>query len=396
MSADTCDVAVIGAGPYGLSATAHLHAADGLDIRLYGRPMTFWQEHMPEGMLLRSPYVASQLSDPTGELTLDTFGSAVREPVGKPVPLRRFVDYGRWFQQSTFSGIDERLVASVETDNGRYRLELEDGAVVRPRRVVVAAGIESFPRWPEEFARLPRELVSHAVEHRSLAGFSGRRVAVIGGGQSALESAALLHEAGAEVEVLVRAERIYYLRRVPRLHALGPLTSFLFAPAEVGPAGISRLVSAPDLYRRLPRRLQDRFSVRSLRPAGAAWLAPRLADVPISLGARVTGAREQQGAVELVLQDGRRRSVDHVLLCTGYAVDVRRYAFLGPRLLDRLACVGGYPRLDAGFESSVPRLHFLGAPASWSFGPLTRFVAGVEFTAPALARAVMARIRRGE
>jgi cation diffusion facilitator CzcD-associated flavoprotein CzcO len=274
--------------------------------------------------------------------------------------------------------------------NGSFRLDLADGDSVTAGRVIVAAGIMPFAWTPPAFRNLTPELASHSSVHRDLDCFRGRRVIVIGGGQSALESAALLHELGAEVEVLVRAARIYFLRRAHGvLHRLGPLTRALFAPAEVGPAGVSRLVSAPDVYRRLPRSVQDRFSVRSLRPAGAAWLQSRLEGVPMTFNAAVASAREESGVVELTLTDGSTRRADHVLLATGYRVDVTGYRFLPLELLQRIARVGGYPRLRSGFESSVPGLHFLGAPSAWSFGPLMRFVAGTEFAAPALTRAVL-------
>ncbi|MGI5512851.1 FAD-dependent monooxygenase [Streptomyces sp. CA-106131] len=46
-------VLIVGAGPYGLSAAA-LARERGMDTQVVGRPMGFWHEHMPEGMLLRS------------------------------------------------------------------------------------------------------------------------------------------------------------------------------------------------------------------------------------------------------------------------------------------------------------------------------------------------------
>jgi cation diffusion facilitator CzcD-associated flavoprotein CzcO len=391
LSTNDCDVAIIGAGPYGLAAAAHLHAANGLDIRVFGEPMSFWDEQMPRGMILRSPYVASNIADPERSLTLDGYQEQTRRHLPKPVALEQFVDYGRWFQTQTVPGThqDRRVVERVAR-NGSFRLDLADGDSVTAGRVIVAAGIMPFAWIPPAFRNLAPELASHSSVHRDLSCFRGRRVIVIGGGQSALESAALLHELGAEVEVLVRAARIYFLRRAHGvLHRLGPLTRALFAPAEVGPAGVSRLVSAPDVYRRLPRSVQDRFSVRSLRPAGAAWLQSRLEGVPMTFNAAVATAREENGVVELTLTDGSTRRADHVLLATGYRVDVTGYRFLPVELLQRIARVGGYPRLRRGFESSVPGLHFLGAPSAWSFGPLMRFVAGTEFAAPALTRSVL-------
>jgi cation diffusion facilitator CzcD-associated flavoprotein CzcO len=391
VSANDCDVAIIGAGPYGLAAAAHLHAANGLDIRVFGEPMSFWDEQMPRGMILRSPYVASNIADPERALTLDGYQDKTSRQLPQPVALEQFVDYGRWFQGQAVPAtqVDGRRVLRIER-NGGFRLDLSDGDSVRSARTIVAAGIMPFAWTPRAFRGLPVEFASHSSTHRDLGRFRGRRVIVIGGGQSALESAALLHELGADVEVLVRRERIYFLRRAHGvLHRLGPITRAIFAPAEVGPAGISRLVSAPDLYRRLPRSLQDRFTVRSLRPAGAAWLEDRVDGIPMTVNARVVEAQEKSGQVELTLSDGSQRRADHVLLATGYRVDVTGYDFLPDALLQRIARVGGYPRLRRGFESSVPGLHFLGAPSAWSFGPLMRFVAGTEFAAPALTRSVL-------
>jgi FAD-dependent urate hydroxylase len=390
-----CDIGIVGAGPYGLAAASHLHAANGLSIRVFGEPMSFWERQMPRGMLLRSPYVASNIADPERALTLDGYQADVRRELSPPVPLEAFVDYGRWFQRNAFPQLDGRQVARIEK-NGAFELELADGERVRAKRVIVAGGILPFAFTPPEFRGLPSELASHASEHRDLASFAGKSVVVVGGGQSALETAALLHEGGAQVEILVRGPRIYFLRRARGLsHRLGPLTRLVFDSAEVGPAGISRLVAAPNWYRRLPRRLQDRFSVRSLRPAGAAWLQPRLEGVPVSFSAGVVSAHESAGQVELKLRDGSTRRADHVLLATGYRVDISAYSFLPSRLLQRIDRVGGYPRLSRGFESSLTGLHFLGAPAAWSYGPLMRFVAGTEFTAPTLTRAVLGSRRRG-
>jgi hypothetical protein len=165
----------------------------------------------------------------------------------------------------------------------------------------------------------------------------------------------------------------------------------MFAPAEVGPAGLSRLVERPGLYRRLPRTLQDRFAARSLRPAGAAWLVPRLRGIPIRNGVVVRVAKRFDGHVRLTLSDGSERSVEHVLLATGFRVDIGRYGFLPDDLLASIDQIEGYPRLSRTFESSIPGLYFLGAPAAWSFGPLMRFVAGTGWSAQAVAHGLERR-----
>jgi hypothetical protein len=121
---------------------------------------------------------------------------------------------------------------------------------------------------------------------------------------------------------------------------------------------------------------------------------PRLEDISILTGAWVDQARAEGERVRVTLNDGGVRLVDHILLATGYEVDIAGYDFLAPSLLKSIDRVGGYPRLSAGFETSVPRLHVVGAPAAWSFGPLMRFVAGTGFTASSLARAVLRQRRK--
>lgn len=385
-------MAIIGAGPYGLAASAHVGRL-GLSTRVIGEPMWFWQRRMPAGMFLRSPNVATDIADPDNIFSLRAFGAASGRAISSPLPIEQFIDYGLWVQQQVAPTVDPRRVERIDRHQGGFRLTFAGGELTTAAQVVVAAGIAPFAERPKQFDQLPAELATHSSDHADLSAFAGRRVAVVGGGQSALESAALLREAGCETEVLARASHVFFLRRQPWLHHLGPLTRLMFAPAEVGPAGLSRLVELPGWYRRLPRVLQDRFAVRSLRPAGAAWLIPRLRDVPITSGAAVTAAESVDGYVRLILNDGSERRVDHVLLATGFRVDIGRYPFLSDDLLRAVKQVDGYPCLSRTFESSVPGLYFLGAPAAWSFGPLLRFVAGTSWAARALARGIELRAR---
>src|ERR1700749_4118262 len=90
-----CNFLILGAGPYGLSAAAYLRAA-GVEARVFGEPMSFWEKQMPVGMCLRSNWGASHIADPAQELTLDAYCRERGNHISKPIPLDRFVDYGRW------------------------------------------------------------------------------------------------------------------------------------------------------------------------------------------------------------------------------------------------------------------------------------------------------------
>lgn len=378
-------VALIGAGPYGLSAAAYLRAS-GVETRVFGKPMAFWQEQMPDGMCLRSNFGASHIADPRRELTFDEYCRQEGNHVGKPIPIERFVDYGLWYQRRAVPDLDPRFVRTVELDAGGFKLHLSDGQEITSRRVVVACGIGAFTMRPEVFAGIPPALASHTSEHKDLEKFKGLRVVVIGAGQSALESAALLKETGTQVEVIARTKTLNWVGLHPRMHHLGVVSKMLYSSRDVGPAGISRLVAMPHLFRRFPRRFQERTAYRAIRPAGAGWLQTRIEGVPITLGRKVISAVPAGTQLRLRLDDGTERVVDHALLATGFRVDISRYPFLSQSIIKRLETVGGYPVLGRGLQSSIPGLHFLGKPAAWSFGPLLGFVSGAEFASDELVR----------
>jgi len=281
-----CFVTVIGAGPYGLAASAYLRAA-GVETRVFGEPMSFWQRQMPIGMFLRSNLGASHIAHPSRHLTLDDYSRQTGNTIAKPIPLDLFVNYGHWFQRQAVPNIEKRQVQKIAPNGSGFKLTLDDGEEFHSVRVVVATGISGFAVRPEVFAQIPSTLASHSSEHKDLGKFRGRRVAVIGAGQSALESAVLLQESGVEVEVIGRKKILNWVGLHPRLHHLGPISKLLYSDRDVGPAGISRLVAMPHVFRRFPRGFQSRTAYRAIRPAVAGWLRPRMTNLPITLGRAV-------------------------------------------------------------------------------------------------------------
>lgn len=382
------DVIVIGAGPYGLSAAAHLRTIPGLQTRVFGQPMSFWKENMPEGMFLRSPWCASHIADPKNAFSLEAFTAAKGNHLPEPIPVERFIDYGRWFQKQAAPDLDTRKVKLLDTGTNGFQVTAEDGETFEATRVVVATGIAPFAFRPPEFASLPAALTSHAVDHSDLSKFSGKKVFVVGGGQSALESAAILHEKGAKVEVVMRRPELRWLRWRVALQRIKPIGRLLYSPRDVGPAGISQLVARPDLLRLFPRGMQDKIGRRSIKPAGAVWLQSRLKDVPVRSSRSISSAKPLGNRVRIQLDDGSTDEGDHILCGTGYRIDISKYDFLSPQLVSQIDRFEGYPKLRPGLESSVSGLHFLGAPAAWSFGPVARFVSGTYYCVGALTRKI--------
>jgi FAD-dependent urate hydroxylase len=358
-----------------------------MDVTVFGEPMNFWANGMPAGMLLRSPREASTISDPRSAFTLEAYEAASGTKAVKRVAWETFVAYGKWFEEQLDCNLERRSVTEVRRNGSGFKLTLADGAVISSRRVVVAAGIGPFRKTPEVFSNLSPTRASHCYEGRRFSEM-GKRVAVIGAGQSALESAAILHEMEIDVEVIARTQVLRWIGMHQRLHRLGPISKILYSKHDVGPIGISRLVAYPNLVYHVPIRLKDRIRTRAVRSAGAPWLIPRLQNVKISTGRTVVSATEVDGEVQLLLDDRTERRVDHVLMATGYRVDIAKYRFLAPELVQEVRQLDGYPDVTAGFATSVPGLHFIGATAARKFGPLMYFVAGTEFASKELTSAL--------
>jgi cation diffusion facilitator CzcD-associated flavoprotein CzcO len=388
---DDCEVAVIGAGPYGLSVAAHLKAA-GVATHIFGGSMSFWRENMPRGMKLRSPWIATHISDPDNKFSLDVFAreNAIASAEDQ-LPLEQFVYYGEWFQRQAVGDLDTRKVLRIEDIGRRFRLTLEDGDIVYARRVVIAMGLANQDFRPSPLQGLPAALVSHTCEHAHLGKWRGQRVAVVGRGQSACESAALLSEAGSEVDLICRGE----VRWIGAPESDAPrdwiwrVRKMLQAPSAIGAPPLNWLNELPGVEHGLPAGLRHWISTRSLRPACTWWVKPRFRYVRVRAGAAVRGAQVRGNTVELRLDEGLHE-YDHVLLATGYKIDIAKLRILAPELLQRIARTDGSPVLARGFESTVPRLHFVGASSVSSFGPLMRFIAGAGYAARSVTRAARA------
>ncbi len=388
-ASERCDVAVIGAGPYGLAVAAHLKAS-GIEIRIFGEAMGFWRHNMPGGMRIRSPWRATHIADPANELSLDVYADRVGMKPAEQMPIADFVRYGAWFQNRAVPDLDPRKVVSVAAAGNAFRLVLADGATLEARRVVVAMGLANQSFRPAQFAALPSALASHSSDHADFGCFRGRTVTVIGRGQSAGESAVLLHEAGAEVALVSRGPVHWLGSGAPADGIMRTLRRALGSKSEVGPFPLDWLADAPGLVRLLPDEVRAEVTTRCLRPAVSGWLKPRADGVSFVPGRLVAGTERRGSRIELRFDDGSSRLTDHVLLATGYRIDIGRLGIFGPDLLGRIDTVDGYPRLSAGFRSSVPGLHFVGATAVKSFGPLMRFIAGAGYAARCVTQSALA------
>jgi len=389
---ESVDVAIIGAGPYGLAIAAHLKAR-GVDHIVYGRPMASWRERMPKGMYLKSEAFASNIADPSDAFTLRRYAEQKGleyADIGWPVPLETFCEYGEWFHQENGLAIDDVIVERVQANGRRFALALGDGRNTTADRVVVAVGQTYFAYVPPELEALPTGLVVHSSHVADPAQFAGSRVAVIGGGSSALELGALLHEHGAEPTVLARSTPSF--AGTPAEHR--PVVQRLRAPTAELCAGWDcwGYSKAQALFRHLPEARRSHIVDSTFGPLGGWWLRDRVeCAVNVVTQAHLEEVGPCGAGVRLVMRtpDGARTfDADVIVAATGYRPDLDAVPFLDAGLRAATRRVGGYPALTSRFETSAPGLYAAGVLAACTFGPSMRFVAGTRFTARRVAAAL--------
>jgi len=393
------DVAVIGAGPYGLSIAAHL-AAKGLSMRVFGTPMHTWQTAMPKGMKLKSEGFASSLYDPAATYPIGTF-CAERgieyADIGIPTKVETFVAYGQAFQQRFVPNLEDDHVVNLTRAGKGFSLRLQSGATLTARSVVIAAGIKGFDYTPPELAALPPALVSHSSAYGDVSRYAGKRVTVIGAGASALDIAAALVRAKADVTLVARGSEIRF-HSPPVLKR--PLLERISSPwTGVGPGWKNVLCTRmPMLFHFMPEKFRL-LVVRKHLQAAPGWFVRDEVEgnVDFLLQTRIAAAAADGDTVKLHLKNasGETRDLiaDHVIAATGYQVDLNRIDYLASDLRTRIRLCGTAPALSRNFESSIPGLYFAGTVAANCFGPVLRFAYGARFCARRIAGHLPGRVR---
>lgn len=412
MTQTNVDAIVVGAGPYGLAIASNL-ASRGVECRVFGSPMAGWKEHMPKGMFLKSTARDSDIGAAVeGFGILDycrTRGITPYNAGGgeRPIPIDEFIGYGLWLQEHLVPGIEDARILSVRSAAEGFVVEVDSGEQILTGNVVLAVGTAPFAYVPPELRGevggrpLPfgRDgLISHSAHHADLSALRNQRVAVIGAGQSALESAVLLNEAGATVHLVARRPAIKWIP-APVPEERGFVDRLMKPPAPLG-AGwdhvlITRYAAA---YRHLPGRTRLSLLRKLLDPAVAWWLRDRVSDdVEMRLGRSLRGAVGQGDGVVLELEapggQVEKLPVDHIIAATGYRVGLEPLDMLSPPILKSIATLGGYPRLSATFESSVKGLYFAGLVGAGTFGPMLRFVYGSRFAAQKVSLGIAGKLK---
>ena len=324
--------------------------------------MSFWKQHMPEGMRLRSG--PDWHLDAAGVHTFEAFleEEGIAPDDVDPVPIKVFLDYAAWFQESKGVVARQNLVTQLTHEGGLFEAVLDSGERITSDAVVAVPGIRHFRQFPPWADSVPTGVGAHTCDLVRFEDLRGARVLIVGGRQSAYEWAALIAEQGAERIDIVHRHDVPLFERV----------SWEFVDEYV-----DSTLAVPGWWRDLAVSERDRIA-RQFWEVGRLtlewWLTPRLATNRIHRwpGTSVIEVSEGWGGVTADLSNGERLAVDRIVYATGYKADLPSVPYL-EGVIDEIELVDGFPVLDEAFGTSIAGLYITGFAATRDFGPFLGF-----------------------
>jgi thioredoxin reductase len=371
---------IVGAGPFGLSMAAYAKHQN-LDYLVIGNPMSFWKKNMPKGMFLRSG--RDWHLCPEGIYTIDKYleTKQLKPEDVEPLSLDFYLSYTEWFQEQTKVQIQESLVQRLDHSNNQFVATLDDGQTITANNVLLAIGFRYFKNVPTELAEIiPSKCFSHTCDLVNFDSLKGKRCLIIGGRQSAYEWAALINENGAA------AIHISHRHEIPK-----------FTESDwawVRPM-MDTMTKNPGWFQNLEKKkrkdIEQRFWAEG-RLKLEPWLGPRIKreNVKIWPSSRVVACKElPTGEVEVTLDVGERLTVDHIILATGYKVNMENVPFLAAgNVLSKLKIQEGSPVLDENFQSNIPGLFITSMAATRDFGNFFAFTVSAVASARIIGKAI--------
>jgi cation diffusion facilitator CzcD-associated flavoprotein CzcO len=296
------DTVVVGAGPAGLATSRELSRARIEHVVLErGERLGYTWHNLYDSLVLH-----------TGK-HLSALPGLAFDPATPLFPTRRqFIDYlERYAERFRLPIETDADVTRVTRNENGWSIRLRDGRTLESNSVIVATGIVSNPVMPalpgrEQFGGR----VMHSFEYRRPDGFAGRRVLIVGAGNSAGEISVELARSGADVAVAVQSGA----NVVPRQLLGIPIQYF------------SVLVNP------LPRSIVDRVTtaIGALRgpralPPPSRTVCPRVPLIGLGLAdalragtIRLRSAPRSFTPGGMQFADGTEDSYDDVIMATGY------------------------------------------------------------------------------
>ena len=384
MSLET-DFLIIGAGPFGLSMSAYCKH-NNIPHLIVGKTMDFWKSNMPAGMKLRSGF--DWHLDPTGTDTFEEYmeASGLLPEDYHPIPIELYLDYTTWFVNQKGINPLETLVSDLDYDEktGLFVAKLQNGEEIFSKNVLIAIGFKYFKNIPSEFTEIfPEGSFTHTADITSFENFKSKRCLIIGGRMSAFESAALLYEVGCpEVYISYRHDTPEFTESA--WNWVIPL--------------LNKMLEDPNWYRELNPIEKEEIGknfYREGRLKMEPWLTPRIEKDTIFLlpKTEVVNSRAiSDEGLQINLKNGEQITVDHIIMATGFKVDMNNIPFLNSGgILEKLNIKNGYPELDINLQTNIPGLYVTSMAATQDFGLFFGFTVSVNTSAKIIGNSLRNR-----
>jgi len=375
---------IIGAGPFGLAVASNSQHL-GIDHLIVGKPMEFWKTNMPDGMFLRS--ASDWHLDPQDVDTIEHFLQTQDLTPADVEPLSRelYLKYVQWFQKQKHLEMIPKYVKQldyIENEAGQFQATLEDGHIIIAKQIVMAIGFKYFKNTPKDLVeRLPAGRFSHTCDHVEFKNLKDKRCLIIGGRQSAFEWTALINEAGAKA-----------------IHVVHRHDSPTFTEADwswVNPI-VDAMIDNPGWFRNLTKEEKDSNNHRLWaegRLKVEPWLESRVTKETVKLwqNTQVISCDElPDGSLAVSLENGENLIVDHIILATGYKVNMSQVPFLkSGNILQKLKTLNGFPVLDKNFQTNIPGFFVTSMAAAQDFGPFFGFTISTRTSAKLIGQALV-------
>lgn len=344
-------VLIVGAGPYGLSLANYL-TEQGQEFKIIGKPMELWREHTFSDAYLRSDMATSEISHPDNKFSLETFRTKAgikSESASERVSVKEYRRYIDWVLGSISYTVQQEYLSELTKEKDHFIAELESGTQIRAKQVVIATGVAHHLKVPEAFSDA-RDVI-HSYFTREIEALRGKKVLVVGAGQSAAEAMEICQLNDNQVH--------WYSRKEPRYYS---------EPLDLPKWIFNLVVKSAGFFRRLPHMvIKNMFSIFS-----ATTMTP--------------DNEEKLGAISRFSSMPDLSEYDHVISATGYNYTLNHMKFLAEELRGSLEMRASMPRIDKNFMSSMRDLYFIGPATEMFFGPPMKFMIGSKYVAPRLSK----------
>ncbi|MBP6019184.1 MAG: NAD(P)/FAD-dependent oxidoreductase [Burkholderiaceae bacterium] len=417
------DVAIIGAGMAGLTAAAALKFIGIANIGLYDAAPANqegpWATHA-RMQTLRSP---KELTGPALGIPSLTFRAWYTSVYGKSawktldrIPRLVWHDYLQWYKQALALPVhNQHSLTSIQTvqaddiNTPIIRLEFStDSGVAAPqiryaRHLVLATGMDGLggANIPATFQNLDRSVWRHSSEIIDFSSLRSKRVAIIGGGDSALDAAATALEAQAtQVDIYIRTAEFSQINYWKAFAHSGHRYGYQLLNQAQRATMLGFLLNQPTP--------PSRGTIQRLSTAS---------NLSLHFNQHVEEITAHQGELRFSTDATTTHTADFLILATGYQTDLQQRPELRPllphlRFFDAGALDGRKPEqggiipmLEEDFSfcaktedgsSLLSRTHCFTSQALLSLGKICGDIPGISVGAQRLAQGIAAKLYKAE